>query len=654
MSAAPDPSQFFVLGGTLRRDAPSYITRRADEELLKQTLAGEYCNVLAARQMGKSSLMVRTADRLRAAGARAAIIDLTAIGTEVTVDEWYFGLIARLARQLRLQTDEQTWWKARPETSSVQRFSDFVHEVVLQEITEPTVVFIDEIDSTLRLIFTDDFFAAIRAMFNARAEEPAYQRISFVLLGVARPADLIKDRTRTPYNVGVNIDLTDFTFDEAQGVFGPVLEAAHPGQGTDLLQCVLDWTGGQPYLTQKLCADVAAHSTSPLAPVDIDQAVERLFLTDEARKESNLQAIRDRVLSNAHKTPILKLYQKILDGKAVVAEERSIEQNELKLTGLVRATPQGLLVTRNRVYAHVFDKPWVKSNLPVDRSRRVAVAAVVVALLATVVTLMVIANQRDVSAQPLIDQFNNSSSSEVRISSLAGLIKLGETTEAQTLSDNLGVQGWIDLLSPTNLPKPSNVGGDLVLIGDKLYQTVPNTPEGNALLKAAAAALDQAEQPEAVRLSNEIDNWLQGRELAASGKADAALDWFNRTYAASEQRQHANAGVLLDRAGVYAELKQPDRALTDFVVALQLDARLSSAIAEAITRRPELLAFWATNQKGYQQLINILPTLTATPTSTNQPTPTPMPTETPTPVPTLAPTPTPTLPPLQIIPPVSG
>jgi hypothetical protein len=112
--------------------------------------------------------------------------------------------------------------------------------------------------------------------------------------------------------------------------------------------------------------------------------------------------------------------------------------------------------------------------------------------------------------------------------------------------------------------------------------------------------------------------------------------------------------VLLDRAGVYAELKQPDRALTDFVVALQLDARLSSAIAEAITRRPELLAFWATNQKGYQQLINILPTLTATPTSTNQPTPTPMPTETPTPVPTLAPTPTPTLPPLQIIPPVSG
>jgi tetratricopeptide (TPR) repeat protein len=240
----------------------------------------------------------------------------------------------------------------------------------------------------------------------------------------------------------------------------------------------------------------------------------------------------------------------------------------------------------------------------------------------------------------LIDQFNNSSSSEVRISSLAGLIKLGETTEAQKLADGLGLQGWIDLLSPTNLPKPSNVGSDLVLIGDKSYQTVPNTSEGNALLKAAAAALDQAEQPEGVRLSNEINDWLQGRELAASGKADAALDWFNRTYAASEQRQHANAGVLLDRAGVYAELKQPDRALTDFVVALQLNGNLSSAIVEAITRRPELLAFWASNQKGYQQLINILPTLTATPTSTPTPTPTVTPAQTATLMPTATVAPT--------------
>ena len=57
-------AQFFVAGGTLRSDAPSYVQRPADDELFNQALAGEFCYVLTPRQMGKSSLMIRTARRL--------------------------------------------------------------------------------------------------------------------------------------------------------------------------------------------------------------------------------------------------------------------------------------------------------------------------------------------------------------------------------------------------------------------------------------------------------------------------------------------------------------------------------------------------------------------------------------------------------------
>lgn len=60
---------FYVTGGTLPRDAPSYVTRRADDELLDGLRAGRFCYVLTSRQMGKSSLMVRTATRLRQEGA---------------------------------------------------------------------------------------------------------------------------------------------------------------------------------------------------------------------------------------------------------------------------------------------------------------------------------------------------------------------------------------------------------------------------------------------------------------------------------------------------------------------------------------------------------------------------------------------------------
>jgi len=39
----------------------------------------------------------------------------------------------------------------------------------------------------LSLDFRDGFFAAIRAIYDARASDPVYNRLNFVLLGVATP-----------------------------------------------------------------------------------------------------------------------------------------------------------------------------------------------------------------------------------------------------------------------------------------------------------------------------------------------------------------------------------------------------------------------------------------------------------------------------------
>src|SRR5205085_11816817 len=73
-------STFYVTGGTLRQDAACYVERQADKDLLDGLLKGEFCYVLTSRQMGKSSLMVRTAGKLREQGVRVAVLDLTAVG----------------------------------------------------------------------------------------------------------------------------------------------------------------------------------------------------------------------------------------------------------------------------------------------------------------------------------------------------------------------------------------------------------------------------------------------------------------------------------------------------------------------------------------------------------------------------------------------
>src|SRR5205814_2031361 len=97
----------------------------------------------------------------------------------------------------------------------------------------------------------DEFFAAIRACYNRRTEEPEWERLTFCLLGVATPSDLIQDTRTTPFNIGRRIDLTDFSPAEAaplaRGLAGPTpppapgdrpppLPALRPKRGSPVLQ----------------------------------------------------------------------------------------------------------------------------------------------------------------------------------------------------------------------------------------------------------------------------------------------------------------------------------------------------------------------------------------------------------------------------------
>ena len=77
---------FFQAGGTLDPNAPSYIVREADEQLWGLILSAEYCHVLTARQMGKSSLIMRAQQRLKNEKVRSVFIDLTSIGAETIYD----------------------------------------------------------------------------------------------------------------------------------------------------------------------------------------------------------------------------------------------------------------------------------------------------------------------------------------------------------------------------------------------------------------------------------------------------------------------------------------------------------------------------------------------------------------------------------------
>jgi WD40 repeat protein len=326
-------------------------------------------------------------------GLRVAFLDLTKFGgRNITAEQWYVGLLREIGRALDLSEPMLDFWKAESDLGPMQRFFFALQQVALPA-GPPLVVLIDEIDATRSLPFdVDEFFAGIRECFNRRVHDPALQGLTFCLIGVATPSDLIRDPMTTPFNIGRRIELQDFTEEEAL----PLAAGLGP-EGAKKLRRILYWTGGHPFLTQAVCAEAVRHSEEP-----IDRIVERMFFHAKARETNvNLADVQNRLLGvvpdgvspEEHRAAILDRYDQVRSRrKSVRDDEADRLVTLLKLCGLARVV-DGYLWVRNRIYYRVFDRDWIRSQMPnaeLERQRRAArIAAWRVGILAGAVTLVV-------------------------------------------------------------------------------------------------------------------------------------------------------------------------------------------------------------------------------------------------------------------------
>lgn len=360
--------EHFKFGGVLSTEDPTYVEREADVLLYEALKAGKFCYVLESRQTGKSSLCFRTREKLNKKQIENVYIDLLGIDIDyANLSSWYQDQMDTISTQLELEIDITQWAKQNAGLSPLKIYDKFIEEVLLEQKKQNIVIFIDEIDSVLSLPFsTDDFFAFIKSCDNKRGDNPKYQRLTFCLLGVASPNNLIKNKQRTPFNVAAKaIPLKPFKLEDV-GKLIEVLGTKYNSPRKVMAE-ILYWTGGQPYLTQKLC-QLMIEEFAKENPNSVEQVVRSHLIEDWENEDDQVHftTIQDRLLGiNKERIDenlafrLLTLYQKVLS-ESINANDHE-DQIELKLTGIVLQEDRKLKVY-NPIYEHIFNTSWIQEQ----------------------------------------------------------------------------------------------------------------------------------------------------------------------------------------------------------------------------------------------------------------------------------------------------
>ena len=250
-----NPQELQAPGGAVRLRDKFYIERH-DDELLKVELlksSGTTTTIRAARQMGKSSLLVRGIHHAQQRGANVVYLDLQGVDSHYlqSVDHFLHHLAEVLVRKLRLNvTTLQDAWQGS--LGAKEKLTYFMEDIVLPSLTQPLVLALDEVDLLVQprdVAFHTDFFSLLRSWHNNRAYDFSglWDKLYIIMSISTEPYLLIQDVRQSPFNVGQKLYLDDFT--SAQ-VYELNWKHNAPLHSTDF-KAFYKLLNGHPYLTRK-------------------------------------------------------------------------------------------------------------------------------------------------------------------------------------------------------------------------------------------------------------------------------------------------------------------------------------------------------------------------------------------------------------------
>lgn len=204
--------------GAIAADSPFYIERPPTEVQVRTELGkpGALVRIKAPKEMGKTSLILRTLEFFKQQGYLTVYLNLEQLDLAICSDLNRFlrSLCASITRQLGLEPKLDDYWDE--DIGSKVSCSLYFRQHLLEQLQSPLIIAIDELNRIFEYPqVAQDFLPLLRSWYEEGKRVPAWQNLRLI---VAHSTEVYVPLqiNQSPFNVGLAVQLAGFTEKQVQ------------------------------------------------------------------------------------------------------------------------------------------------------------------------------------------------------------------------------------------------------------------------------------------------------------------------------------------------------------------------------------------------------------------------------------------------------
>lgn len=330
-----------------------YVIRGADKQLkriIEEMQRPGY--VLVARQMGKTNLLFNAKRTLESENKLFVYVDMSTLFNRER--DCYRSIIDNIIEpnDLLFETILQDLYDIRKQELPSHKEYLKSLRIILEKFRGDIVIILDEIDALKSVNYSDNIFSQIRSNYFSRTNFPEFERLTYILSGVIEPIDLIKDRNKSPFNIGEKIYLDDFTeleHDDFINKSGLQIK-------DEIKDEIYSWTNGNPRLTFDICSEVEnfLSENGNISTEELKNLIQKKYLT--TFDIPPVDHIRELVKSDK------KVRNTVLNIQIGKTDNIPDEiKTKLYLYGIINSKFDEVTVIKNRIIQLSITADWIKA-----------------------------------------------------------------------------------------------------------------------------------------------------------------------------------------------------------------------------------------------------------------------------------------------------